>query len=158
SFASDPPLPYDGLFFDRCPIAWAARNSSKPGRRGNTWVVHASPDWTRTRLDVPAEAIAAELTSALATHTGIDPTAVTRQSAHRWLYSLAENPLDAGALWEPDLGLAVCGDWCLGARIEAAYLSGQAAAGRVLGHLAGETRAAEARQPAHTANAKSAGG
>ena len=158
SFASDPPLPYDGLFFDRCPIAWAARNSSKPGRRGNTWVIHASPDWTRARLDVPAEAIAAELTSALATHAGIDPTAVTGQTAHRWLYSLAENPLDTGALWEPDLGLAVCGDWCLGARIEAAYLSGQAAAGRVLGHLASDTRAAEARQPAHTANAKSVGG
>jgi hypothetical protein len=97
SFASDPALPYHGLVFEQGPIAWVARNSSKPCRRGNTWVAHASPDWTRARLDAPAEAIAAELTSALATHTGLDPTAVTGQSAHRWLYSLAENPLGAGA-------------------------------------------------------------
>ena len=144
SFAADPTLPYDGVFFDRGPIAWAARNSSKPGRWGNTWVVHATSDWTRTRLDAPAEAIAAELISALAAHTGIDPSAVTEQSAHRWLYSRVENPLDAGTLWEPDMGLAVCGDWCQGARIEGAYVSGQAAAGRVLGHLAAEARVAGA--------------
>jgi predicted NAD/FAD-dependent oxidoreductase len=85
--------------------------------------------------------ITAELTSALATQARIDPTAVTGQTAHRWLYYQAENPLDTGALWEPDPGLAVFRDWCLGAGIEAAYLSGQAEAGCVLGHLAGEIRA-----------------
>jgi hypothetical protein len=85
SCAGDPAIPYDGVFFDRGPIAWAARNSSKPGRWGNTWVVRATSDWTRTRLDAPAEAIAAELISALAAYTGIDPSAVTEQSALRWL-------------------------------------------------------------------------
>ena len=57
-------------------------------------------------------------------------------STHRWLYSLVDNPLEAGALWDPDLQLAACGDWCHGARIEGAYLSGQAAAGHLLRHQA----------------------
>ena len=137
------------------PIAWAARNSSKPGRRDNTWVVHAAPNWAQARLDAPAKVITAELTSALATHARIDPTAVQGETAHRWLYYQAENPLDTGALWEPDLGLPVFRDWCLGARIEAAYLSGQASAGRVLGHLAGDTRAGWGGQAGHTASGKS---
>ena len=46
-------------------------------------------------------------------------------------------PLVIGALWEPTLRLGVCGDWCRGARIEDAFLSGHAAAGRILGCLAG---------------------
>ena len=32
-------------------LAWCARNASKPGRSGRTWVVHASPAWTREHLD-----------------------------------------------------------------------------------------------------------
>ena len=38
--------------------------------------------------------------------------------------------------WDADLNLAVCGDWCQGARIEGAFLSGQAAAGHILRSLA----------------------
>jgi predicted NAD/FAD-dependent oxidoreductase len=64
---------------------------------------------------------------------GVAKEQVTPYGAHRWLYSLVEQPLDVGALWAPELQLAVCGDWCQGARIEGAYLSGIAAAGQLLG-------------------------
>jgi predicted NAD/FAD-dependent oxidoreductase len=138
AFGDERKLPYDGLFFEDGGIAWAACNASKPGRRGNTWVIHATPTWTRSHLETRGEQVATELTSILAEQIGIDATGVIMASTHRWLYALARSPLESGTLWDPDLGLGVCGDWCRGARVEAAYLSGQAMAGRILGHLAGE--------------------
>jgi len=58
--------------------------------------------------------------------------------AHRWRYAQAAEALDLGCLWDGELGLGVCGDWCQGSRVEGAFLSGMAAAGRVLGtELAG---------------------
>jgi hypothetical protein len=140
AFDTDPGLPYDGLFFDGDEIGWAARNSSKPGRPGNTWVVHAAPAWTRARCDEPGEAIAAELGNLFASKAGIDATDLVAQTAHLWRYSLVDNPLATGALWDPGLGLGLCGDWCRGARIEGAFLSGQAVAGQILGHLADVSR------------------
>ncbi len=62
--------------------------------------------------------------------------AVVWSRAHRWLYSLADNPLDTDCLWDADLGIGACGDWCRGARIEGAWLSGEALAGRILADAA----------------------
>ncbi len=135
-FAAGPALPYDGLFFDRGPLAWAARNSAKPGRRGHTWVIHAAPAWTRAHLEAPGEQVAELLCGELAARTGIGLDGLVSRTAHRWLYSLVERPLEVGALWEAQRRLAVCGDWCRGARIEGAWLSGQAAAGHLLRELA----------------------
>ena len=72
--------------------------------------------------------------------------------AHRWLYSLVANPLNVGALWDPDLGIGACGDWCQGARIEGAFLSGQAIAGRILGDLAASVGSRGERDHPRAAN------
>lgn len=127
---------FDGLFFDDGVLSWAADNASKPGRVGSTWIAHAAADWTRAHLDATADDVARELAAHLCATLGLDGDALLTANAHRWLYALADRPLDVGALWEQDLRLAVCGDWCAGSRIEGAYLSGQAAAGRLLDHLA----------------------
>ena len=52
-------------------------------------------------------------------------------AVQRWRYALADAPLGVAALWDADAGLGVCGDWCLGARVEAAYDSGRILAGLV---------------------------
>jgi photolyase PhrII len=129
-------LRYDGLFFDTPEFSWAARNASKPGRSGQTWVVHASPAWTRRHLDAEREQVAETLTAAFCRYTDIDADRVSLRDTHRWLYSLVDEPLQSEALWDRDRRLAVCGDWCHGARIEGAYLSGQAAAGHLLRQFA----------------------
>jgi predicted NAD/FAD-dependent oxidoreductase len=54
-------------------------------------------------------------------------------TAHRWRFAQAREPLDAGALWFREQRLALAGDWCHGSRVEGAFLSGAAAAGRLLG-------------------------
>jgi predicted NAD/FAD-dependent oxidoreductase len=109
-------------------IAWAARNSAKPGRgSAEAWVVQASADWSRAHFDaapaVASDLLLAALTEALG-FTIPDPVAAT---AHRWAYALSAGTGD-GALWNSEIGLGVCGDWLLGPRVECAWLSGQAMA------------------------------
>ena len=127
---------YDGLFFDGGLLSWAARNSSKPQRSGATWVLHANPDWTAAHLEEDGDAVGVALGKHFCDLVGARASQVEVVSVHRWRYSLVPEPLDVNALWDPDLGLGVCGDWCHGARIEGAFLSGQAVAGRILGSLA----------------------
>ena len=53
--------------------------------------------------------------------------------AHRWRFALPIDPLENACLFDAGLRLAACGDWCGGPRVEGAFLSGSAAAGRLLG-------------------------
>ena len=49
-------------------------------------------------------------------------------AAHRWGLALPRVAKPSGALWDDELRLGVCGDWCVAPRIEGAYLSGLACA------------------------------
>jgi hypothetical protein len=64
---------------------------------------------------------------------GAGPAKVQAARTHRWRYALARNPADTGVLWNESRRLAVAGDWCAGSRVEGAFLSGLAAASRILG-------------------------
>lgn len=111
------------------PLGWIARDSSRPGRAASPecWVVHATPAWSREHLEDAAETVLPLLQAAFTAATGI--TALpTYAAVHRWRYALADTPLGVPALWDGAAGLGMCGDWCLGARVEAAFLSGQALA------------------------------
>lgn len=126
----DQPQPgQDAATLTEGPLAWIARNASRPGRapRPDAWVAHASPSWSRTHLERSAELVLPELRAAFAASTGID-AAPAYAAVHRWRYAQTETPLGRLCLWDPASSLAVCGDWCLGARVEAAFDSGQAAA------------------------------
>ena len=111
------------------PVAWAALNRTKPGRGdGESWTLHASPGWSREMLERPPEEIAPAL---LETFAAVVPGALpppTYQAVHRWRHALVERPLGEACVWDPALRLGLCGDWCLGPRVEAAYLSGTALA------------------------------
>ncbi len=131
---TEPTAAPDLLRPDAGPLRWIARDSSRPSRAATPecWVAHATPDWSRDHLDDPPDAILAALHGIFTAATGI--TADPRYSAmHRWRYALADVPLGRPALWDPAAGIGVCGDWCLGARVEAAFMSGRALAGMMTG-------------------------
>ena len=115
------------------PISWIARNSSKPGRSPapETLVVHASPDWSRTHLEMAPADAAAALLAHLRALTGI-PAEPTYSAAHRWRYALVEQAAGVPCLWDSEAQIGACGDWCLGPRVEAAFDSGEAMAAAVL--------------------------
>ena len=130
---------FDGAFVDDSPLSWVARDSSKPGREGGeAWVLHAAPGWSAEHLGREPDEVIEVLEHELEARAGVPLPGGLHRDAHRWRYALADPPLEDGALCDHELGLAVAGDWCNGSRVEGAYLSGVAAAGRLLGALAGE--------------------
>jgi hypothetical protein len=135
-FAAPLDLPWDGLFVNGSALGWAARDSSKPGRHGEVWVLHGAPDFSRDHLDASPDAVVVALHDALAAVVGRSLPGILWQEAHRWLYARAEEPLGVGCLWDAARGIGACGDWCADGRIEGAWLSGEALAGRVLGSAA----------------------
>ncbi len=127
-------LPFDGAFVHGSPLSWVARNGSKPGRPDpESWVLHGSPGWSARHLEGDPDEAQDRLLEAFFAATALEPRAPRFVRAHRWRYAIAEEPLDAGCLWDADLRIGACGDWCAGSRVEGAFLSGMAAAGRVLG-------------------------
>lgn len=106
-------------------LSWVARNSSKPGREKlETWVLHASSEWSRAHLEDKPEEIVSELRREAA-QIGLSQKPL-HAAAHRWLYSQVFTSLETPAIWDPDLRLGVCGDFCLGGKVEAAWRSGSA--------------------------------
>jgi len=117
------------------PIGLLALDASKPGRPdGMRLTVHATPDWSRDHLEAPREAIVAALLTAAEHQLGttLQPTYA---EAHRWRYAQVERAAEVPNLYDPALRLGAAGDWCLGARIEAAYDSGSALAAAILTDL-----------------------
>ena len=112
-------------------IGWAARNSAKPGRTGpECWVIQATPDWSRLHLESHPDEIVLELTAAFSSAIDAALPASIGLAAHRWRFarSAAEG---SGAILDRDRCLGVCGDWLIGPRVEAAWVSGAGLADRI---------------------------
>lgn len=111
-------------------LSFVSRNSSKPGRTGETFVLHASPEWSRAHLEDEKPSVTEALLGAMQLMIGKDfkmPQPV-HVGVHRWRYAQTRTPLGAPFIANADSSLLACGDWCIGARIEAAHQSGLAAA------------------------------
>jgi predicted NAD/FAD-dependent oxidoreductase len=105
-------------------IAWLARESSKPGRELiERWTVQASSDWSREHEGDDAARVTAKLLKAFAEITGIRATPGWTQ-AILWHEARTLTPLGRPFLWHSALRLGACGDWCLGRRVENAFVSG----------------------------------
>jgi renalase len=118
-------------------LAWIARDSSKPGRpQGqDAWVLHADVPWTVAHLEYAPDEIAASMLAAFWRTTGLPPRQPSHIEAHRWRYARTTHELPGLCLLDERASIAVCGDWCAGGRVEGAFMSGLAAAGRLLGSL-----------------------
>jgi len=105
-------------------IAWLARESSKPGRDPiERWTVQASAAWSREHFEDAPERVGAKLQRAFSEVTGIraEPS---HSRTHRWAYAQTLQPLGRSHLWDAKTGIGACGDWCLGHRVENAFVSG----------------------------------
>lgn len=123
----------DSFRSDEGPIAWAARNSAKPGRTGReAWVIHASPARSRELIDMDKDIVAARLLDDFFTAAGIPAQAPIHLAAHRWLYARPRSLGGQAARFDPAVGMGIAGDWLHSPRVEGAFLSGRALAEKVL--------------------------
>lgn len=132
-FAQPLPTLVDACFVRDGPLDWLARNNSKPQRSGNeSWVLQSTASWAEQHVQLPAAAVVAELALAMERVTGQRLPEPLDSQAHYWPQARPAEQLKWGALAAPRLSLYVCGDWCLGGRIENAWLSGRQAARALL--------------------------
>ena len=135
-------LAWDGAFVQNSPLAWLARNSSKPGRDKSVdcWVLHASPTWSAAHQEDEPQLVQETLQAEFAQLTGSRLPPTIHFAAHRWLFSATPLSLDQQALFDPQSGLVVCGDWLASGRVEGAFRSGVAAADCLIGQIVRDSR------------------
>lgn len=106
------------------------RDSSKPGRGGETWVAEARADWSLQQLDAKAEQVQSVLFQAFSAicHQSVEPVHLR---AHRWLYArtvASSTPLFSSE----DSRLGICGDWVSGGSLEGAIKSARQLVQRII--------------------------
>lgn len=127
--AMQPTLPHLGPHWNAARsthhrIAWLARESSKPGRSAiERWTVQASPEWSGRHLEDDDERVKAKLLKAFTEVTGIRAQP-SHAAVHRWRYAQTTEPLGQSHVWDAKSDIGTCGDWCLGHRVEDAFISG----------------------------------
>jgi renalase len=105
-------------------ISWLARENSKPGReRIERWTIQASPAWSTKHLEDDGERVKAKLLKGFSEITGIRATPA-HAVVHRWRFAQTQQPLGRPFIFDAALGIGLCGDWCLGHRVEDAFVSG----------------------------------
>jgi predicted NAD/FAD-dependent oxidoreductase len=126
-------VPFDGLFFNAGRLSWAARNASKPGRAGQEiWMLHTAGKRSLVEAMAEREAVEKEMVADFFRHLNLPPAVPRHVQSRLWRAAAADKALDQGCLWDETNRIGVCGDWCAGSRIEGAFLSGSAVAGRLL--------------------------
>jgi predicted NAD/FAD-dependent oxidoreductase len=123
AYNEPPTIDHDAALGTSGPLAKWWRTPHKP----TCWTAIATYDWTRQHLELEFDEAAALLQPAFAKATGITADPVFVQ-AHRWRYSQCIRPIGRPFLHDPDLGLALCGDWLPGNGVAGALQSGLALA------------------------------
>jgi len=121
-------------------IGWMARDCTKPLRSEDsssdtgleTWVVHASPEWSRQNLELDKQQAADALFARWCEVMPISYRQPVVRMAHRWRYAQTATPMGRPYFAVKDTRLFVGGDWALGGRVEAAFDSGIAMADAII--------------------------
>lgn len=121
---------WDSLRVGDLPVSWIARNDSKPGRAEgvSTLVVHAAPDWSDEHAEADRDWVRDTLLMTASALCGVKLEQAPHIALHRWLYAYADKGVGQDCLVDPALGVVLAGDWCVGGRVEGAFVSGRAAA------------------------------
>jgi predicted NAD/FAD-dependent oxidoreductase len=131
---------FGGAFVDASPLSWIANNDTKPGRevdRGESWVLHGTPEWSHAHLETPGEEIAPAMLGALEDALGRSLPEPLFVRTHLWRLALPTLAANEPCLWSAPWRLGIAGDGCpAGARIEGAFTSGSSLARRIAEELA----------------------
>ena len=108
------------------------RDSSKPGREGEVWTLHANPDWTQAHLEDEASDVTSALLQAFSELCYGDLPQVFASRAHRWRYAFCSPIQTDEVLWHRRHTIGVCGDWVEGGNVGGAFNSGLRLANKII--------------------------
>ncbi len=133
AFESPIAVDFDGARVESDSVAWAARNDSKAERGDEIcWVLQSRPEWSEAHLDSDPESVCSHMESEFARAAGVTLPPIRYRATHRWLYSRPASSLEGATLFDRKAGLAVCGDWLRGDKVEAAFLAAEELADAIL--------------------------
>lgn len=122
--------------FPEAELAWAVRESAKPGREpGERWTLQSGPRWSEERLEAEPTEVERHLLGALgvALQAGGALPPPDFLTAHRWRYSQVTEALDEPFLLDGLAGIGATGDWCGGGGgVDWALAGGEALAGAII--------------------------
>jgi predicted NAD/FAD-dependent oxidoreductase len=124
-FKESLPLEFEAAHVMNSDLSWIAVNSHKPGRSGAyALMVHSSAEYAEAHIDDDPTQVMQHLITETSQITGHDVGGADYTNIHGWRYANnAASPKNTQIFLDRDQQLAVCGDWCLGGRVEGAFLS-----------------------------------
>ena len=98
------------------------------------WVLQSATGWARQVLDDELDdtALCDAMVDSFATALGRKLPAVVASGVAVWPYGDMDYFIEGGCAWLDDVQLAMAGDWAYNGRVEGAWLSGRAAAERII--------------------------
>ncbi len=118
---------------DEGPLAWVGCESSKRASSRVLLTVHASAAESRARWDAPDAEVARGMADAVAGMLGEPWRTAVDMQLKRWRYARPVRLAPSRCLVSEAPPVVFCGDWGVAPRAEGAWLSGLAAAERLLG-------------------------
>ena len=123
------------LRFRDGPIAFASWEAKRPSSdaSNHALTVQASAAWSAAHLEDDSDQTTAALLDALGVAVEQPVPTPDYAASHRWRYAKVITPADPNAPCVSSCGrIAIAGDWMIGARVEAAFMSGHNAAARLV--------------------------
>jgi predicted NAD/FAD-dependent oxidoreductase len=131
-FDEPPDLSWQAALVHDADISWISVNSSKPGRPATcSLVVHSTNAWANAHLDDDAETVRRHLADEFCKITHVDIAAATFVDVQRWRYANVDRQKGDLYALDAERRLAACGDWFVRGRVEGAFNSALALAGRI---------------------------
>jgi renalase len=133
------PIPWRGIASTAEPLQWIGLESAKRESTEALVTVHATGDWSREHWQLGDTEVVTRLLEAASRAGGAFLAQPRWSEVKRWRYAKPVLLANGRALLSETAGppLVFCGDWCMAPRVEGAFLSGTAAAERLIyaGHL-----------------------
>ena len=118
-------LTYDCARINNSDLSWISINSQKPNRNGNTTIVaHSTEEFANRFSNFNESDLINYLTHKVTELLNIRYDDVEYKSLHYWKF--ANNVIkdvDNPVFIDNTNRIALCGDWCLGGRVEGAFMS-----------------------------------
>lgn len=118
---------FDGAHVDNSAIGWISVNSRKPQRNTPACLlIQSTANWAEENMEKNIETVRDELLRQLSLFVDIKPEKLDHVSIHRWRYASVKTAYGK-PYWKADnRNLFAIGDWCLGSKVEMAFLSAHA--------------------------------
>lgn len=113
-------------------ISFACRENKKLGRQMelDSWVIHSSTEFASLHPNISRDDIARMQVKSLLEYFSLPMQEPIATTAVFWPYATAQKPFGQYYALHHNIGL--CGDWCLGTRLEDAYVSGTSLASSLI--------------------------